>query len=60
VRQPSPLGNGNLTGEAERVFEYEHENHWTNMSVSETWRGEFKHNALRRRRVNKESNAKFE
>ena len=49
-----------MTGEAERVFEYEHENHLTNMYVSRTWRGEFKYNALRRRRVSKESNAEFE
>src|SRR5204863_345425 len=52
--------NGSLTGEAERVFEYEHENHLTNVYVSETWRGEFKYNALRRRRASKESNAEIE
>ena len=44
----------------ERVFEYEHEKHLTNMYVSKSWRGEFKYNALRRRRVSKESNAEFE
>ena len=43
VDQLSPHSNGNLTGEAERVFEYEHENHLTNMYVSETWRGEYKY-----------------
>jgi hypothetical protein len=49
-----------LTSEAERVFEYEHENHLTNVYVSETWRGEFKFDAHRRRRASKESNAEFE
>jgi len=56
----NPSSNRNLTGEADRVFEYQHENHFTNVYVSETWRGEFKNNALRRRRVSKESNAEFE
>ena len=42
----NPSSNRNLTGEADRVFEYQHENHFTNVYVSETWRGEFKNNAL--------------
>jgi YD repeat-containing protein len=47
-------GNGNLTGDGRRVFEYDFENQLTNVYVASAWRSEFKYDAFGRRRVRKE------
>jgi RHS repeat-associated protein len=47
-------GNGNLTNDGRRVFEYDYENQLTNVYVASAWRSEFKYDALGRRRVRKE------
>lgn len=47
-------GNGNLTGDGNRVFEYDYENQLTNVYVASAWRSEFKYDGFGRRRVRKE------
>ena len=47
-------GNGNLTNDGRRVFEYDFENQLTNVYVASAWRSEFKFDAFGRRRVRKE------
>jgi RHS repeat-associated protein len=47
-------GNGNLTNDGRRVFEYDCENQLTNVYVASAWRSEFKYDAFGRRRVRKE------
>lgn len=47
-------GNGNLTNDGVRVFEYDLENQLIVVSVSAAWRSEFQYDGLGRRRVRKE------
>ncbi|MDB6016692.1 MAG: putative rhs-related protein [Pedosphaera sp.] len=47
-------GNGNLTNDGLRSFEYDAENQLTNVYVSLAWRSEFKYDGLLRRRVRRE------
>jgi RHS repeat-associated protein len=47
-------GNGNLTNDGRRVFEYDFENLLTNVYVASAWRSEFKYDAFGRRRIRRE------
>ncbi|HWQ90055.1 MAG TPA: RHS repeat-associated core domain-containing protein [Clostridia bacterium] len=47
-------GNGNLTGDGWRTFEYDFENQLTNVYVRGQWRSEFAYDAMMRRRVRRE------
>jgi RHS repeat-associated protein len=47
-------GNGNLTNDGLRSFEYDFENQLTNVYVSSGWRSEFRYDGLGRRRVRRE------
>ena len=47
-------GNGNLTNDGRRVFEYDFENQLTNVFVASEWRSEFQYDGFGRRRVRKE------
>lgn len=47
-------GNGNLTNDGRRVFEYDYENQLTNVYVASTWRSESKYDAFGRRKVRKD------
>ena len=47
-------GNGNLTSDGRRSFEYDYENQLTNVYVASAWRSEFKYDAFGRKRVQKE------
>ncbi|HWQ90056.1 MAG TPA: RHS repeat-associated core domain-containing protein [Clostridia bacterium] len=47
-------GNGNLTSDGSRTFEYDFENQLTNVYVSGQWRSEFAYDAMMRRRVRRE------
>src|SRR5690606_6995247 len=47
-------GNGNLTNDGRRVFEYDYENQLTNVSVADEWRTELKYDAFGRLRVRRE------
>lgn len=58
---PSPVsfyydGNGNLTNDGLRVFEYDTENQLIAVTVSNAWRSEFAYDGLMRRRIRKEFN----
>jgi RHS repeat-associated protein len=47
-------GNGNLTNDGRRVFEYDYENQLTNVYVASAWKSVFQYDAFGRRRVRKE------
>jgi len=47
-------GNGNLTNDGRRVFEYDYENQLTNVYVASAWRSEVKYDGFGRRRIRKE------
>jgi RHS repeat-associated protein len=47
-------GNGNLTNDGQRVFEYDFENQLTNVYVSGQWRSAFKYDGFGRRRERRE------
>ncbi|HEY5911514.1 MAG TPA: RHS repeat-associated core domain-containing protein [Verrucomicrobiae bacterium] len=47
-------GNGNLTNDGLRTFEYDTENQLTSVTVSSAWRSEFCYDGMMRRRIRKE------
>lgn len=47
-------GNGNLTNDGRRVFEYDFENQLTNVFVASAWRSEFRYDAFGRKRVQRD------
>ncbi len=47
-------GNGNLTNDGWRVFQYDYENQLTNVAGSSFWRSEFRYDAFGRRRVRRD------
>ena len=47
-------GNGNLTSDGRRSFEYDYENQLTNVYVASAWKSEFRYDAFGRKRVQKE------
>jgi RHS repeat-associated protein len=49
-------GNGNLTSDGRRVFEYDAEDQLTRVTVTNAWRTEFVYDGLRRMRTRREFN----
>ena len=47
-------GNGNLTSDGRRSFEYDYENQLTNVYVASAWKSAFRYDAFGRKRVQKE------
>ena len=47
-------GNGNLTSDGRRSFEYDYENQLTNVYVASAWRSEFRYDAFGRLRIRRD------
>ena len=47
-------GNGNLTNDGRRSFEYDYENQLTNVYVASAWRSEFRYDAFGRKRIQRD------
>ena len=47
-------GNGNLTSDGRRSFEYDYENQLTNVYVASAWRSEFRYDAFGRKRIQRD------
>ncbi len=47
-------GNGNLTNDGRRVFEYDYENQLTNVYVASAWKSEFRYDAFGRKRIQRD------